>query len=172
MRVALFALLAFGCRIDLDKREEADGGTDQGRECRTTTVPVCVEAEAHSDFQWIQDNIFSTNCSGDSCHGQPTNGSPPSGRLVLATGVSYETLMGANGTGVMSELDPNKKLVNPGSPDTSYLHFIMKGVPADAASPAFEEPPASVGYMPMNNSTLCCQKLDAIGRWIAAGAMP
>lgn len=171
MRAALPAALlvaagATGCRIDLDRREEV-------RLCEPSDrIPVCLEAEGHADFEWIQANIFSTNCSGDVCHSPGDNGEPPSGKLDLSAGRAYETLLGSDGLGVMSAHDEEHKLVEPGNPNASYLVYIMKGVLADADEPAFTPPPDSVGFMPMSNNTLCCQKIDAIIRWIEAGALP
>jgi hypothetical protein len=167
MRAVLFAaVLAFGCRIDLDKQSAV------ARACKPSeTVNVCLEAEKHSDFEWLQTNIFSTNCSGDSCHGA-ANPAPPSGRLDLSTGVAFATLMGTDGNGVMSEIAPGRQLVVPGDATNSYLFFILRGILADQADPPFDEPPVDIGYMPMGNNTLCCQKIDAIGRWIDSGALP
>lgn len=167
MRAALFAPLALiGCKIDLDLREVPRG-------CKETqSIPICLEAETKSDYAWIQQNIFSSNCSGDDCHGQGNNGQPPTGRLQLTADVSYQTLMGADGSGVMSEVDPTRQLVVPGSPESSYLYFLVRGVPAELGTPPFDEPPEDIGYMPMKNNPLCCQKVDAIARWIRAGALP
>ena len=95
---------------------------------------------------------------------------------MLATGSAFKTLMGADpgaGTppGVQSTFSPNHKLVVPGNPEASYLFFLMRGLPPDAVTD-FVEPPSDIGYMPQGNETLCCQKLDAVERWIRAGALP
>ncbi len=161
----LLAPLALGCRIDLDHNEQT--GSNTGRSCKVSTATVCKDSETHSDFQWIESKIFVANCFGASCHSD----SQSSGRLDLSKGHSYATVMGASGAGVDSELDPGHKLVVPGDPANSYLFFILKGVKAADGMPAFAEPPDDVGYMPMSNATLCCQKIDAIERWITAGAM-
>jgi hypothetical protein len=166
MRAALFAVvLAMGCRIDLDDREVP-------RTCNVRDdIAVCVEAEAHSDFAWVQDNIFSSNCSGKECHGLPEGGkTEPGGRIVLAEGMSHAALLGDSGAGAESELESGRFLVVPGRPDQSYLYFIMRGLLASEGAPPFQEPPDDIGYMPMDNNTLCCQKLDAVRRWIEAGA--
>ena len=81
---------------------------------------------------------------------------------VTAPGDSFATLMGTAGDGnVASNLDPNHKLVVPGDPANSYLFFILKGVAASDGDPAYAEPD-DIGYMPMSNATLCCQKIDAL----------
>ena len=161
--VLLVALLAGGCRYDLD-HHEADASVS-GRSCKVATVAVCQEADSHSDFTWIKDKIFAANCFGASCH----TGTTASGKLDL-TDDPYLALMGT-GAGVMSNLDPAHQRIVPGDPANSYLFFILKGTEASSGTPAFAEPPANVGYMPMSNGTLCCQKIDAIDRWITAGAM-
>jgi hypothetical protein len=160
--VLLAALLALGCRIDLDS-QDVDANTS-GRSCKVSTAAVCKEAEAHSDFTWIKDKIFAANCFGSSCH----TGTTGSGQLDL-TDAPYTSVMGSSGTGVTSNLSPAHQLVVPGDPASSYLFFIIHGLDGNRAS--FEDPPANVGYMPMSNAALCCQKIDAIERWITAGAM-
>src|SRR5262245_19519534 len=80
--VLLAARLAFACKIDLDHQTGDDGGT--GRACKTTTAAVCMTATTHSDFAWIETNIFLTNCFGSSCH----TGTTASGKLDLSMGKS------------------------------------------------------------------------------------
>jgi hypothetical protein len=178
MRVALLsALLVLGCRIDLDKNESM-----LGRQCIESDVAVCQEAESHSDFEWIQKNIFSSNCSGKDCHGYVQDGTPD-GKFVLTgeldpvsdpEGVmaAYRTIMGANREGVTSMVDDTRTIVVAGKAEQSYLYFIMRGINPEQGEPPFSEPPDDVGYMPRRAKPLCCQKLDAIGRWIEAGALP
>lgn len=166
MRAALLAaLLAFGgCRYDLDKNQADANPT--GRACKVTTSSSCMAAVDHSDFTWIKDNIFAANCFGSSCH----TGATASGKLDL-TDDPYTSLMGPDGMGKVANLDPNHQLVVPGDPAASYLFYIIRGLDADEDPGTFAEPPSSVGFMPMSNATLCCQKIDAIERWITAGAM-
>lgn len=174
MRAALFALAVttagVGCKIDLDEFVP--------RLCEDKTVAVCREADNHSDFAWLQDNMFSTNCSGDDCHGAPVNGQPPSGKLVLAKGFAYATLLGkaADEPGpaplVASEFTSDHKLVQPGAPEKSYLLYMLQALYAEDGVPRFTAPPEDIGFMPQSGTVLCCQKLDAVSRWIAAGALP
>jgi hypothetical protein len=89
------------------------------------------------------------------------------GKLDLVD-APYTALMGADGTGTMANLDASKKRIVAGDPTQSYLFFIIHGLEDNRAS--FEDPPKEVGYMPMANDPLCCQKIDAIERWIVAGA--
>jgi hypothetical protein len=183
MRVVLFGLLAvgLGCKVNLDHGTDA-GMTDANsdpRGCKVTTTAVCVSAADNnvSDFAWLQSNMFSTNCSGSDCHGAPDGDTAPSGGLSFATGFAYKALLGKDpaDTGaaplVPTDYDPEHFLVQPGEPDASYLLYILHGLPP-ATSAMFSPPPDDVGFMPQNNNQLCCQKLDAVSRWIAAGANP
>src|SRR6185503_2926252 len=123
----LLAPLAFAlagqtaCKYDLDQAPPPVF-------CTVKTAAVCVEAEDHSDFAWLQANMFSTNCSGKDCHGAPVAGKAPLGKLVLAEGFAYKTLLGMEPTDpgppplVASELTKRHKLVQPGEPKASYLY--------------------------------------------------
>ena len=154
---------AVACKIDLDERVLA-------AECKVSTAAqVCLEAERTnvSDFQWLQDNMFATNCSGDDCHGDTDPvGGLPAGKFIV-THDAYDKLVG-----VPSKNDPNHVLVDPGHPEGSYLLYLMHGIRREEGVPPFKPPPGSVGFMPQSNDTLCCQKLEALERWIAAGAQP
>ena len=162
MRAVLLLALLASCRIDLDHADN-DANTS-GRTCKVSTAAVCKEADSHMDFTWIKGKIFAANCFGSSCH----SGTTASGKLDL-TDDPYTQLMGATGTGTMSNLDPAHKRIVAGDPASSYLFFIIHGL--DDNPGPFSDPPSNVGFMPMSNSTLCCQKIDAINRWITAGAM-
>lgn len=94
-----------------------------------------------------------------------------SGVLDLGAANAYTSLMGPNGTGgVKSNIDPTRDLIVAGQPKQSYFFFLIHGVTASEGMPAFTDPPDDVGFMPMNNNPICCQKIDAIDRWITAGA--
>jgi hypothetical protein len=165
MRAVLFAaLLATGCRYDLD--EPTIDANVTGRSCKVTTSASCQEAESHSDLTWIKTKVFAANCFGSSCH----TGTAASGEIDL-TDDPYTSLMGATGTGgVKANLDPAHDRVVAGDPKQSYLFFIIRGVKAEEGSPPFVEPSDEIGYMPMSTTPLCCQKIDAIERWITQGA--
>lgn len=176
------AIVGVACKYDLD-HAPADGPMGDGgdpRGCRVSQATVCqvAEAEQKADFAWLQQNMFSTNCSGDDCHGAPVGGNPPAGRLSFAAGFAYKSLLGKEQTDVMpaplvkSDFDAQHNLVEPLMPAKSYLLFMLRNYKPTDDTPAFAEPPSDVGYMPQSNSTLCCQKLDAVQRWIAAGALP
>ncbi|HSD89347.1 MAG TPA: hypothetical protein VLB44_17580 [Kofleriaceae bacterium] len=169
--VLLSALLAtMGCRIDLDDPPgaSADANTT-GRSCKVSTSTTCMDAAAHSDFAFINSKIFPLSCSASaSCHKDATS----SGKLDLSLTNAYAAIMGPGGTGgVMSQIDKSRVLVVPGQPKQSYFYFIIQGIKAADGDPPFTDPPSNVGFMPMSNAAICCQKIDAIERWITAGAM-
>jgi hypothetical protein len=167
--VLLSALLITGCRIDLDHAEEPMDAPVGGRTCSVGTSSTCMQAETHSDFAFIKGQIFPISCSASSsCHMSAT----ASGKLDLSPANAYASVMGATGMGgVMSNVDKSRVLVVPGDPKASYFFFMVHGVAAQDGNPAFTNPPSNIGLMPQNNKPLCCQKIDAIERWITAGAM-
>jgi hypothetical protein len=167
--VGLLALLAMSaCRMSLE--DEDDGGDDMpgGRLCvPVTTNAACVEAETLDPvpLSWIEQNVFTPNCGGASCHGVPPGGGAPVGRIVL-TSMSHDKLVGVDATFATS-----RKLVVAGDVAKSYLMVIMKHTKLEDADPPATEPSGG-RYMPLGSPPVCCQKLDAIAKWIAAGAPP
>lgn len=115
----------------------------------------CLEAKDHSDLAFIQAKIFTPGCSAfTSCHrGAATS----AGGLSLEAGQSLPQMLDKT-----SRLDNTKKLIKAGDPANSYLMIIL------GKYPGFIDP--NVGTMPSRNPLLCAEKLDAIERWITAGA--
>lgn len=112
----------------------------------------CAEATQHADFAWIQDHVFTPTCTGAPCHDstEPT--------LSLTKGNAYSNLVD----------QPTESLsgwtrVVPGSPQTSYLMVALRRAPG---------PEPASGFMPLDAEPLCDEKLDALERWIAQGALP
>jgi hypothetical protein len=170
LRLALVALLATSaCRISLDKDNGGDGPTDSGplRCVDVTTNPVCVMAGTLQDvtLSWIEQNVFTPNCGSASCHAAPTAGGNPAGRIVL-TSNSYTQLVNVDAT-----FATGRKLVVPGSVPQSYLMVILRGISLDEADPSPAPEPSGGRYMPLGSPIICCQKLEAMKRWIMAGAM-
>jgi hypothetical protein len=166
MRLAAIVIVLAGCRIELDKPVYNDAGTAPGRTCQITTSAPCKLAEGYQSFSMIQTNIFKANCFGSSCHDDATK----PGKVDLITANAYTALLGPGGNGVASMIDTSRKLVVPGSSAKSYLMLMVHAFkPADADPPG-NPPPSDIGYMPQSGGVLCCQKLDAIDRWITAGA--
>ena len=118
--------------------------------------PLCIEADQHSDLDWLQDNVFTKSCSQfSSCH---MGNAPSAGDLNLE-----KDMLEDNVVNVESDLAPGMDIVEPGSPADSYMMVILGEFGTD--DPRID---ASVGTMPYNNELLCSQKRAAIGRWIAS----
>ena len=163
---AAFALASVGgCRYALEDPVEFSSRT-----CDDGTVPDCTMSATHSDLKWIEERIFN-KCTFSGCHnGMMTD----AGRLDLSPGKSHAALVNKDSeiaTGPM--LTGKAKLVTPGDPSKSYLLVMMRALPPAQHDPPLDEPPSSVGYMPQNAGGVvtCCQKLDALTRWIEEGAL-
>ena len=110
--------------------------------------PVQPGAPANSDFQEIQDTIFTPICSV--CH---AGANAPQG-LRLDAGNSYALLVN-----VASAEVPGTMRVNPGNPNASYLVQKIEGTAAVGVRMPANGPP----YLPQD-------RIDLVRRWIAAGA--
>jgi len=157
LRLVVLAGLLAACRISLEN--------DGPRTCVVNAkAPSCLDAVNHSDLAWIEQNIFVPNCNlggGGACHG----GASDAGKLDLRAGMSHNHLVG-----VSSMVDRTRMLVVPNDVAASYLMLMLNDVSPDMANPPGSRPPSNIGFMPMSNGTLCCQKLDALERWIDSGA--
>ena len=160
--------LVWGCRISLDNFDTSVQNTDggNGRACVvSSTSQPCMDATMHSDLAFIEQKIFAQSCNvPGSCH----NSASDPGKLDLRPGVSHDHLVG-----VPSMIDRTRRLVVPNDVAASYLMLMLRDVPPAMANPPASPPPGNIGFMPQNggaSATLCCQKLDAIERWINAGA--
>jgi hypothetical protein len=124
------------------------GGADAGPSAE------CLEANDHSDLDWIQEKIFTPSCAAFSaCH---------QGRALSAAGLNLEAGMAAeNMIDVPSTLEEAEGMVmvKPGDPQNSYLAIILGQYPGNL--------PDS-GTMPYNSPKLCQEKRDAIDRWIVS----
>jgi hypothetical protein len=170
LRLALVALIATSaCRTSLEDEDDVPDGQG-GRECTVvTTNQACVMAEmmpaVSQTLTWIEQNVFTANCGGTSCHGPTTGGGPPAGRIVLTT-ASFSKLVNVDAT-----FASGRKLVVPGDVNKSYLMVLLHGISLTQADPSPAPVPSGERYMPLGSPAICCQKIDAIGRWIMAGAM-
>jgi hypothetical protein len=117
-----------------------------------SNLTPCEEAVYHSDLAWIQAQVFNVSCT-TMCHGD----TPPSASMSLRSGEARASLVN-----VRSTQFPDWIRVVPGSPTQSMLMVQLGGEPG----------PALEGLMPWGMPKLCDEKIDAIRRWIAAGANP
>jgi hypothetical protein len=161
----LVTLALSGCRTSLE--DEPDADTSGGRLCKPATTAECTMAATQSSLAWIETNVFAKSCAFSGCH----NGAATvAGRIDLKTaGASHADLVGVD-----SVVEPGRKLVVAGAPKQSYLMMMMRHFPPEEMEPMpVAAPPSDIGFMPQNagGAVLCCQKLDAIDRWITAGAM-
>jgi hypothetical protein len=118
-----------------------------------STAQSCVAAEAHSDFQWIQDVILTPTCASQiACHQNATVAE----HLDLRKGKAYDALLTTK-----SGQFPAMSFVVARDPENSYL-LIKAGESAQMVGVS----------MPFGRSLLCVQQLQAIERWIAGGAAP
>ena len=124
----------------------------------------CTAADSNQSLAWIEANIFEPNCGGASCHGVPAGGGAPFGRITLTTG-SHGKLVNVPAT-----FAPGRTLVVPGNVAQSYLMVILKHTALEDADPSPAPAPSGDRYMPLGSPAICCQKLDALARWIEAGA--
>jgi mono/diheme cytochrome c family protein len=103
---------------------------------------------ANSDFQEIQDTIFTPICA--QCH---IGANAPVG-LRLDAGNSYAMLVNVQSVEV-----PGTMRVNPGNPNASYIVQKIEGTAAVGARMPANGPP----YLPQD-------RIDLVRRWISAGA--
>jgi len=116
---------------------------------------ACAEATTHSDLAWIQTNIFTHSCAFSGCH---TGAAANAGFLSLESGVSHGSLVGQ-----MAKTETGWMRVVASNPSQSYL-LVAIGA---------ENGPTPVGgLMPLSQPKLCSEKLDAVTRWVQAGAPP
>lgn len=113
---------------------------------------ACADATAHSDFAWIQANVFTPTCTKSACH----DADEP--ELSLVEGAAYANLVDR-----ASSTQSGWTRVVPGAPSQSYLLVALGREPG---------PPPMDGFMPLLSQPLCAEKIDAISRWITQGAQP
>ena len=111
--------------------------------------PIPITPPASSQFQEIQDTVFTPICT--QCH---IGANAPHG-LRLDAANSYALLVN-----VASDEVPTLKRVNPGNPDQSYIVQKIQGNAAVG------------GRMPLGQAQLPQDRIDLIRSWIAGGALP
>jgi hypothetical protein len=129
----------------------ACGGDDGGGTPDAGLSAACQEATTRSDFEFVQEQVFSASCSlSASCHAGPA----PQAGLTLEEGSSEAALIG-----IQSTLEPDFNLVEPGDPDASYLLMILGREPLPPGV-TITDP------MPQANPPLCDEKIEAVARWV------
>jgi hypothetical protein len=112
--------------------------------------PIPIGPTTPSDFQQIQDTIFTPICTA--CH---IGANAPQG-LRLDAANSYAMIVG-----VASNEVPSLMRINPGNPDASYLVQKIQGNAAQGVR------------MPANGPPYLTQaQIDLVRGWVAAGAPP
>ena len=156
IRLVVFASLLVSCRMSLEEEEPLVA-------CQVNmTQASCTGIDGKSDFTSLQNSVFNINCGSGSCHG--ISASPGGGLDLRDKTASFSHLVNATST-----TDPTRKLVVPGSIEKSYLMVMVRDITPEMADPPAQMP--ENGYMPKGDPKgLCCQKLDALERWIMAGA--
>ena len=162
-------LLVAACGNDTT-RSSADASTDDSNEPSATgdagpigdggatgdgaALTICQQAAQHSDFGFLQTHVFTPSCATAMCHAGPD----PDVGLDLSAGNAYPNLVDKGASTVTGWTR-----VEPGSVARSYLAVSLGRA---------EGPPPRDGFMPLGADPLCLEKLEAIERWILAGAPP
>jgi hypothetical protein len=167
--VLLIGLGSVACGNDVappgtgEPGDGADGGTigtspsgDAGVPEHDATVELteCQEAPQHADLTWIQQKVFTPSCATAMCHA----GADPDVGLNLEAGRARASLVNRNASTATGWIR-----VTPGDLSTSYLMVALGRV---------DGPPPRDGFMPLGADSLCVEKLEAVERWILAGAQP
>jgi hypothetical protein len=165
----VFALAPLACRYSLDHRD-IDADTNPRLCEESLQIQSCLSAAQESSFTYVQAQILAPKCAiAGSCHDGGLG--YEAGHLDLRNlGSAYASLVNNP-----SQLDPTRMLVVPGNPAQSFLTVMIGQIRPEEADPPFTAIPNDssgnfVGTMPQNAGVLCCQKLDAIERWIGSGA--
>jgi hypothetical protein len=150
--IVLVLVAACGGGNNGDDAPEVDGAP-------ADASPACQLATTYQDFTTIQSQIFQRQCSFMDCH----DSLAPEAQMDLQGAGAHAALV--NVPAVMVSAGGMNR-VTPGDPAMSYLLVIL-------GHPSYTQPQLIdpvVGTMPSNSPLLCREKLDAIERWILAGA--
>ena len=109
----------------------------------------------NSTYHDIQDNIFDKSCANGVCHAPPQN----SADLNLIYGQSYPDLVDRVPRNAAAAA-AGMKLIDPGNPENSFLLTKLMG----------PENPNFGSRMPFGAGPIHQGKIDAIRKWIEAGA--
>ena len=113
------------------------------------------EVNDPSAYHDIQDYVFDKSCANSICHAAPANAR----NLNLTYGTSYNDLVGRVPQNPAAAA-AGMKLVDPGNPDNSFLLTKLIG----------PESPDQGSRMPFGGGMIHNGKIEAIRKWIEAGA--
>ncbi len=154
LRLSVFSSLVMLVSISTVVACGGGGGGDDGDDGDGVSAS-CLEAEDHSDLEWLEDNVFQRSCAlSAACH---------AGEARMAQGLNLEAgNVDANMVGVPAQGDfsDGLNIVEPGDPDSSYLMVVVGEFGEN--DPRLSD----VGTMPPNSPLLCQEKRDAMRRWI------
>jgi len=127
---------------------DGDGNATPGGDF-TSTFSVISDMPAIATFTFIQDNVFTPNCTFSGCH---SGGSPAMGQNLTA-GQAYSNIVN-----VPSAEVPGLMRIEPGNANNSYLIQKVEGT-------------AAVGdRMPLGRPALSAELIQALREWTDAGA--
>ena len=145
---------AFGQTATLDADVNRDGVVNVLDLVRVGKSLGQTAPDENSAYHEIQEYIFDKNCANTACHAAPTNVA----NLNLTYSQSYENLIGRQPSNP-SAAAAGMKLVDPGNPENSFLLTKLMAI----------SDPTYGAQMPVVGE-LHTAKIDAIGKWIKAGA--
>ncbi len=134
-----------------------DGSADRDRVKFLCRPPEKERRKKGITFRTIQERIFETSCAFSGCHGVDS----PQADLVLVGDGAYDILVDRPATTPGASFAGKKRVV-PGAPSTSFLMDKITG----QLGPGEGDP------MPFGRSELAAADIDAIRKWILAGAPP
>lgn len=132
-----------------------DGASDANAITAVCRPPQRERRRDQITFHLLQKRVFERSCAFSGCHGT-TN---PQANLVLTGDAVYEALVDHRAS-TSSAGFAGKKLVVPGAPETSFLMDKLEG----------RLGPDEGARMPFNRSPLGDRHIEAIRKWILAGA--
>lgn len=120
----------------------------------TETPPLTPIPTGPSTFQMIQTGLFDASCANSACHAAPTK----AGGMDLSTDVSYANLVGVKPQNSAAAAAGMLR-VDPSHPENSFILTKLT-----------QPKPEQGQRMPRGLGQLHPEKIEAIRKWIAAGA--
>ena len=125
----------------------------------STTRPRAPTRRTHQELSWIQNNVFTPQCTFSGCHnGENTK----QGKIDLRRRPQLHATL-VNGASALDVPEPSSS--SPATPPRATSRSCSGRSPGPIDPTVGRHAPDNGGQL------LCCQKLDAIERWITDGAM-